>query len=277
MRAFATPPLQRRLRLAAGRTAVVAPTAVPRAEPHAAPVRLGGWMCVCLGGGWRAHMHEILTNNLPLSPSSPPAPLNSTAASASPRFGRPHLRPVPSLRWAGRAWPRLTGGAGRPRLWTGELGWEEREKAREGFRRDWGVEAPHPSSAHHSPTRSSLYAKLKRYGLAGLLSYGVLNTLWYSCAFITAASVTGPPAGGGWNAAASKAAQVLAMTWAGSQVTKAARLAAAVLLAPLADRLLDGVRASLRLRSKKAAFLACVVTLCACASGVFVGRTLAWV
>lgn len=73
----------------------------------------------------------------------------------------------------------------------------------------------------NSPTSSNLVATLKRYGLAGVLSYGVLNTLWYTGAFLTAASVAGAPAaGGGWNAAAAKAAKVLAMTWAGSQVTK---------------------------------------------------------
>jgi hypothetical protein len=59
--------------------------------------------------------------------------------------------------------------------------------------------------------------------------------------------------------------------------TQAARLAAAVLFAPLADRLIDAVRTSLRLRSKKAAFAVCVLTLCALASGVLVGKTLTWV
>lgn len=60
-------------------------------------------------------------------------------------------------------------------------------------------------------------------------------------------------------------------------LTQAARVGAAVLFAPLADRLIDAVRTSLRLRSKKAAFGVCVLALCALASVVLVGKTATWV
>ena len=55
------------------------------------------------------------------------------------------------------------------------------------------------------------------------------------------------------------------------------RLGLALALAPLTDAALDAVRAALRLRSKRAAFAACVAVLGGCASAVLVGRTLAWV
>ena len=55
------------------------------------------------------------------------------------------------------------------------------------------------------------------------------------------------------------------------------RLGLALALAPLTDAALDAVRATLRLRSKRAAFAACVAVLGGCASAVLVGRTLAWV
>ena len=101
MRAYTTPPAQRRLRLAAGRTAAVAPTAVPRAEPHAEPVRLGADVSVF---GWRlarARSQNTCQQSPSLSLQStgtaefdggvgvaafrPPAPM----ARAKPAVGRP--------------------------------------------------------------------------------------------------------------------------------------------------------------------------------------------
>lgn len=59
-------------------------------------------------------------------------------------------------------------------------------------------------------------------------------------------------------------------------IFQAARLGLAVVLAPAADRLLDGTRSALGLGSKRAAFGVCVAALCAVATVVLVGTTAAW-
>lgn len=46
----------------------------------------------------------------------------------------------------------------------------------------------------------------------------------------------------GFSGAAAKAAEVAAITWAGSQVTKIPRAAAALVLAPLVDHLLNFIQ-----------------------------------
>jgi hypothetical protein len=55
------------------------------------------------------------------------------------------------------------------------------------------------------------------------------------------------------------------------QVTKVARAAGAVALAPAVDRLLDGVRRGARLRSKRTAFFAVVGACVAAALLLFAG------
>lgn len=100
-----------------------------------------------------------------------------------------------------------------------------------------------------------LQAQLKRYGLAGLLAYGLLNTLYYSSAFLFVwLYVAKVPQGLGIQGAARKFVEVFALTWGGSQLTKIARATGALALAPLVDRLLDNLQAVLRLKSKREAF-----------------------
>ena len=230
--------------------------APPRAEPHAAPVRdQGGRM-----GALRRPAPSLTPL---LSPPSAPAPRNSTAASASPRFARPRRCRGGLLRSASPALRPLTGAPGRPRSKPGKRG--RREEREEGGR------AP-TLLPFLSPPPSSLQAKLRRYGLAGVLAYGILNTAWYAVAFVSAWRVgAGSPTSLGARAALAKGAEVLAYAWAGSQVTKVARLAAAVALAPVADRVLGGVQTAAGLRTKRAAFGVAVAGLCAVATIVLVG------
>jgi hypothetical protein len=186
-----------------------------------------------------------------------------------------------------------------------------------------------------------LREQLQRYGLAGLLAYGLLNTAYYSCTFLFVwVYVAKVPHGLGLQGAALKFLEVFALTWGGSQVinregglthvpilmeqraglrvaglscrrpdlrkrgagwghssrslaasqhvtpavvatyalyykswyticyrwicpqvTKVARAAGALALAPLVDRLLDGARGALQLQSKRQAF---GVVVCGC-------------
>lgn len=140
-----------------------------------------------------------------------------------------------------------------------------------------------------SPKPTSYRDKLAAYGVAGVVAYGILNTLYYTCAFAFAwlyLQPNGPPATGqGWAAAAKAAGAVMALTWAGSQVTKVARAGGAVALAPLVNRLLDWVAARLGGKgggggaggdgsSKRSKGRAVALVVCACLlvwAGVFFG------
>jgi hypothetical protein len=59
------------------------------------------------------------------------------------------------------------------------------------------------------------------------------------------------PSGQGLAATAKAFAGVMAGVWAGSQVTKAPRAAAALMLAPLVDRLMGALQEALGLRSRR--------------------------
>mmetsp|Transcript_41347 Transcript_41347/g.54356 ORF Transcript_41347/g.54356 Transcript_41347/m.54356 type:complete len:224 (-) Transcript_41347:147-818(-) len=120
-----------------------------------------------------------------------------------------------------------------------------------------------PSNKEHS-----LFEKLKVYGLAGFLGYGVLNTVYYSATLTLAYIATN----GGRRGSAStegvlasplsRFAKVFGIVWAGSQVTKAFRAWAAVAFAPIMDQALTFVEKRLQLRSKLQAFIiSCSLTL----------------
>jgi hypothetical protein len=64
--------------------------------------------------------------------------------------------------------------------------------------------------------------QLQRYGLAGVLAYGLLNTAYYSTMFLFVwVYVAQVPAGLGLPGAARKFLEVFALTWGGSQVRRA--------------------------------------------------------
>ena len=130
----------------------------------------------------------------------------------------------------------------------------------------------------HSLGSPSPLDSLRRYGLAGVLSYGILNTLWYAFSFATAwLYVAQVPRGAGLAASAKAAGKVFALAWAGSQVTKAARIGAAALGAPLADSLIDWIRKGMDLPSRRAAFGVAVACCAAVATVVVGGFVVAWI
>jgi hypothetical protein len=102
----------------------------------------------------------------------------------------------------------------------------------------------------------SLQAQLASAGASGLIAYGVLNCLYYT--LVTAvvwASMTVKAAASSAAAAATtvtfkqklrvnaaKLPKVMLVVWAGSQATKAFRIAGSVALAPVAGTFIDRVR-----------------------------------
>nr|GMD94181.1 uncharacterized protein LOC109153062 [Ipomoea batatas]GMD97313.1 uncharacterized protein LOC109153062 [Ipomoea batatas]GMD99160.1 uncharacterized protein LOC109153062 [Ipomoea batatas] len=66
--------------------------------------------------------------------------------------------------------------------------------------------------------------KLRRYGISGVLSYGLLNTAYYLTTFLVVWIYVAPaPVKMGYFASVKRFFKILAMVWAGSQVTKLAR------------------------------------------------------
>ncbi|CAL5220661.1 g2707 [Coccomyxa viridis] len=117
-------------------------------------------------------------------------------------------------------------------------------------------------------------ARLREYGLSGVLAYGMLNTIYYTATFwYMWTHVYKVPKGIGLAAASRKFVEVLGITWAGSQLTKVARGFGALLLAPVVDKLLTSFQSILRIRSKSRAFLAAVI-ICLGLAGAVVGTTI---
>lgn len=108
---------------------------------------------------------------------------------------------------------------------------------------------------------SQLKQQIAQYGVAGLLAYGIFNTIYYSVAFLVVVRCSNIKTGLGWPSAAQQFLSTLAIVWAGSQVTKVPRAAAALAFSPAADWILIKTQRSLGLRSKEKAF-AVVVGVC---------------
>ena len=75
---------------------------------------------------------------------------------------------------------------------------------------------------------TGVFGKLRQLGLPALISYGLLNTLYYVCAFIIAywsysAAVSSTAPKPGFRGQFGQALVVLSVVWAGSQVTKVFR------------------------------------------------------
>jgi len=113
---------------------------------------------------------------------------------------------------------------------------------------------------------------LKQYGLAGVISYGVLNTLYYTCAFLSVwIYVAKVPRGLGTGLAVKKLLEVMAVVWAGSQLTKLARAGAAVVLAPVIDVVLNKLAKLFNVSKNIACFG--MVVMCVCIFAVVFGST----
>ncbi|CAN8284849.1 unnamed protein product [Cochlearia groenlandica] len=122
-----------------------------------------------------------------------------------------------------------------------------------------------------------LLKKLKRYGVSGILSYGLLNTVYYTIAFLLVWFYVAPSPGKmGYLAAAERFLKVMAMVWAGSQVTKLIRIGGAVALAPFVDRGLSWLTVKCKFKSQAKAFGAVVGVCIGLALMLFVAVTLLW-
>ncbi|KAL2478117.1 hypothetical protein Fot_47131 [Forsythia ovata] len=115
---------------------------------------------------------------------------------------------------------------------------------------------------HQALSPNEIMKRLKRYGISGILSYGLLNTIYYLATFLVVwFYVTPAPARMGYLAAVERFVKVMAMVWAGSQVTKLLRVGGALALAPLVDRGLSWFTVKFHLKSEGKAFMA-IAGLC---------------
>lgn len=124
----------------------------------------------------------------------------------------------------------------------------------------------------------TLKDRLTAAGRGALLAYGVLNFLYYVTltavawkfsnagrveATAAAAAVTsGSHFSRRVSVAAVRLGKVMGIVWAGSQITKPARLTGAIVSAPAADKLLLWFQRKLKLKSAESAFAAlCAILL----------------
>lgn len=111
--------------------------------------------------------------------------------------------------------------------------------------------------------RKNLKQNLAAAGLSGIASYGICNTLYYSFAFVVVwFSVANIPRGQGIAFATTNAFKTLAIVWAGSQITKVPRAAAALVLSPAMDRILAWIRDTFNMMNKRRAFFLVIVPAC---------------
>lgn len=119
--------------------------------------------------------------------------------------------------------------------------------------------------------------KLGRYGIAGVLSYGLLNTAYYLTAFLVVWLYVAPAPGKmGYGAAVKRFLKIMAMVWAGSQVTKPAKAGGALALAPFVDRGLSWFTAKFGFQSQGKASLAISGFCLALVMVFFLVVTLLW-
>ncbi|KAI3495522.1 hypothetical protein L1887_37863 [Cichorium endivia] len=126
-----------------------------------------------------------------------------------------------------------------------------------------------------SSSSSEILKKLKRYGISGILSYGLLNTAYYLTAFLVAWFYIAPAPGkmGYWTAV-KRFVKLMAMVWAGSQVTKLARAGGALALAPVVDKGLSWFMEKFKFKSQAKAFTVIVGFCFGLAAVLFIVVTL---
>lgn len=141
-----------------------------------------------------------------------------------------------------------------------------------GSKQDFGSQPPKALSQNEE-----LLQNLKRYGSSGMLSYGLLSTVYYVGTFLFVWFYVLPTPGGmGYTAAAQRLLKILAMVWAGSQVTKLLRAGGALALAPSVDQGLSWFTTQFRFKSRGMAFGAIVVSCVALALSLFIVLTMLW-
>ncbi|XP_061980221.1 uncharacterized protein LOC133700648 isoform X2 [Populus nigra] len=133
------------------------------------------------------------------------------------------------------------------------------------------------SEMSRSSASNDLLKKLKRYGISGILSYGLLNTAYYLTTFLLVWFYIAPAPGKmGYFAAAERFLKVMAMVWAGSQVTKLVRAGGALALAPFVDSGLSWFTVKFKFESQEKAFIAIVGFCFGLAVILFLVMTLLW-
>ncbi|MED6195160.1 hypothetical protein PIB30_035375 [Stylosanthes scabra] len=133
------------------------------------------------------------------------------------------------------------------------------------------------SKKGESSTSNEILTKLRRYGISGILSYGLLNTAYYLTTFLIVWFYIAPSPGRmGYLAAVERFLKVMAMVWAGSQVTKLIRAGGALALAPFVDRGLSWFTAKFKFQSQGKAFMAIVGFCVGLAIIVFLVITVLW-
>ncbi|XAR54501.1 hypothetical protein NMG60_11029651 [Bertholletia excelsa] len=124
---------------------------------------------------------------------------------------------------------------------------------------------------------AEILKRLKRYGISGILSYGLLNTVYYLTAFLLVWFYVAPAPGKmGYMAAVERFLKIMAMVWAGSQVTKLVRAGGALALAPVVDRGLSWFTAKFKFESQGKAFMVVVGFCFGLAVVLFLIVTLLW-
>lgn len=137
----------------------------------------------------------------------------------------------------------------------------------------WSTQHQQPNSGrsgmitfrHCSPMKDhkTIQEQIGAAGLSGIASYGLFNTLYYFFAYLAILySLPRPADTTSLSTALPHVFKLLALVWAGSQVTKVPRAACALAFSPLMDRLLGWLRERLRLQNKRQAFLYILVPAC---------------
>nr|QGN65340.1 E2F-related protein [Oryza alta] len=135
----------------------------------------------------------------------------------------------------------------------------------------------HGKYSTRSFSSKELLERLKRYGAAGVLSYGLLNTAYYCTSFLLVWFYFSPAPGKmGYAAAVERFLKLMAMVWAGSQVTKILRAGGALALAPFVDRGLRWFTVRFNFKSEGKAFATIVGFCFALAALLFFGLTILW-
>ncbi|KAJ4971664.1 hypothetical protein NE237_004763 [Protea cynaroides] len=128
-----------------------------------------------------------------------------------------------------------------------------------------------------SLTSKKLMEGLRKYGISGILSYGLLNTIYYLTTFLLVWFYVAPAPGRmGYAAAVQRFFKVMALVWAGSQVTKLIRAGGALALAPIVDNGLSWFTVKFKFESKGKAFMAIVGLCFGCALMLFLMLTVLW-
>ncbi|XP_058180344.1 uncharacterized protein LOC131298861 [Rhododendron vialii] len=136
-------------------------------------------------------------------------------------------------------------------------------------------EGPQDQEPFWSTTQ--IITRLRKYGIAGVLSYGLLNTAYYLIAFLLVWFYIAPvPGKMGYWAAVDRFVKIMAIVWAGSQVTKIVRAGGALALAPFVDRGLSWFTVKFEFESQGKAFMAIVGCCFGLAALLFFVLTLLW-